>query len=211
MSLRNQTITATFLKTLNASLPQNITNTITTFVSKALRNALPSHNASTKELIVLADPMPLNLEFNSEDIDLVGFLFWTAVAFTIVTILGIFFYHIISTYVYKEKQSLFNIFNWIRHQYKEYKLSRQTLPTVRPKKAKESPFVAPLPPPPVLPSCPRLDGAEKGQNIMFRVSLPYRRIQQQQDTLSTDDEHRITITTVVEGNGRPPLHPPIPK
>ncbi len=95
-----------------------------------------------------------------------------------------------------------NPFNWIMNKYKQWKFA-EVLPTIRPKKAKESPFCGPLQTPPILPSCPRLDGAEKGQNIMFRFRGPTNsRIESEGDT-----ETRITIVAVVENNSKPPLPP----
>jgi hypothetical protein len=55
-----------------------------------------------------------------------------------------------------------------------------------------------MPLPQILPHCPNLDGAELGKNnIMLRVSVPYRRFQSS-DNLPAETEHRITITTTVE-------------
>jgi hypothetical protein len=86
---------------------------------------------------------------------------------------------------------------WIKNKYLQNNKT-EVLPLYRPKKAKESPFVTPMPMPQILPQCPNLEGAERGQNnIMFRVSVPYRRFQSS-DNLPAETEHRITITTTVE-------------
>lgn len=78
------------------------------------------------------------------------------------------------------------------------KENQQVLPRYHPIKAKDSPFMT-AEIPKLLPTCPRLDGAEKGQNILFKLSVPYRR-HPSLTSLATDDDHHITITTVVEGN-----------
>ena len=86
---------------------------------------------------------------------------------------------------------------WIKNKYTNYNKT-EVLPLYRSKKAKESPYITPLPMPQILPHCPNLEGAERGQNnIMFRVSVPYRRFQSS-DNLPAETEHRITITTTVE-------------
>jgi hypothetical protein len=74
----------------------------------------------------------------------------------------------------------------------------EVLPMYYPKKAKQSPFVSAMPMPQILPQCPRLEGAEKGQNnLQVRFSIPYRRFQSSEN-LPAEAEHRITITTTVE-------------
>lgn len=101
----------------------------------------------------------------------------------------------------KDKINIPNPLQWFKNKYSQYK-NEQVLPLYRPKKAKESPFVGPMPPV-VLPSCPILDGAEKGQNLKVRFSIPYRRFPSSEN-LVTSDEHRITITTVVESTPKDP-------
>jgi hypothetical protein len=89
-----------------------------------------------------------------------------------------------------------SIINWINSKYREYNKT-EVLPLYRPKKAKESPFVSSMPMPQILPQCPNLEGAERGQNLMFKLSVPYRRYQSSEN-LPAETEHRITITTTVE-------------
>jgi len=85
--------------------------------------------------------------------------------------------------------------NWIKTVYDDYTV-KQVLPLYKKKKAKESPFIGAQPTPLVLPSCPRLENAEKGQNLKFQFSIPYRRFQSTENL--TNEEHKITITTVVQ-------------
>ena len=103
----------------------------------------------------------------------------------------------------KDKMSLRTPINWLSTKYRELTY-KEVLPMHRPQKAKESPFVGPEPMPPALPTCPRLDGAERGQNIMFRLRGPLIRPLEE---VSTSTETRITIVTVFENNGKPPLAP----
>jgi hypothetical protein len=101
----------------------------------------------------------------------------------------------------KEKMSIYTPFNWLTLKYREL-TRKEVLPMTRPAKAKESPFVGPEPTPPALPTCPRLEGAERGQNIMFRVRSTPGFIRPQEEPQNTTTETRITIVTVV---GKPPL------
>jgi hypothetical protein len=98
-----------------------------------------------------------------------------------------------------------NPYTWVMNKYKQWRFA-EVLPTIRPKKAKESPFCGPLQTPPILPTCPRLDGAEKGQNIMFRFRGPTNSRIESEST-NSDTETRITIVAVVENNSKPPLAP----
>jgi hypothetical protein len=96
----------------------------------------------------------------------------------------------------KHKIHISSPINWIKNMYGG--MTREhVLPVYRPKKAKESPFVSSMPMPQILPKCPNLEGAEKGQNLMFKLSVPYRRFQSSEN-LPAETEHRITITTTVE-------------
>jgi hypothetical protein len=103
----------------------------------------------------------------------------------------------------KDKMSIRTPINWFTTKYHEL-THKEVLPITRPAKAKESPFVGPEPTPPALPSCPRLDGAERGQNVMLRVRSTPSFIRPQEET-NTTTETRITIVTVVGNNGKPPL------
>lgn len=85
---------------------------------------------------------------------------------------------------------------WVRNIYSNYKL-KSILPNYYHKKAKQSPYISAQPTPLTLPSCQRLDSVERGQNLQVRFSIPYRRYQSS-DNLNTNEEHRITITTVVQ-------------
>lgn len=101
----------------------------------------------------------------------------------------------------KDKMSIRTPINWLTTKYREL-TRKEVLPMTRPTKAKESPFVGPEPMPPTLPTCPRLEGAERGQNIMFRVRSTPGFIRPQEEPQNTTTETRITIVTVV---GKPPL------
>ena len=70
----------------------------------------------------------------------------------------------------KDKPLIPNPKQWFKNKYTMH-ISPQILPTHN-IKAKESPMVGPDPVSPALPTCPKLDGAEKGKNIMFRVRAP---------------------------------------
>lgn len=108
----------------------------------------------------------------------------------------------------KEKLHILSPFMWIKNKYNEWAKKGDILPVFRPKKAKESPFVGPIQTPPLLPSCPRLDGAEKGQNIMFRFRGP-NNAKIDSEATTGDNETRITIVTIVENGGKPPLVPKV--
>lgn len=85
--------------------------------------------------------------------------------------------------------------NKIKNMYKEY-TTMQFLPTYHRQKAKESPFISSQSTQ-QLPPHHRLNGAEKGQNMQFKVSIPYRRLHSSEN-LASNEEHRITITTVFQ-------------
>lgn len=64
-------------------------------------------------------------------------------------------------------------------------------------KAKQSPYIEPMPDSPILPRSLSLDSAEKGQNVLLRYSSPYRRIINTNNTdgfvPESGQETRITI------------------
>lgn len=76
--------------------------------------------------------------------------------------------------------------------------SAPELPFTMPKKekAKESPYIAPEIPK-ILPTCPTLDGVEKGQNLMVRFRMPYNS-KKTVEPFTVNLEHRITINTNME-------------
>ncbi len=90
--------------------------------------------------------------------------------------------------------NILNLINKMKNIYKEY-TTKQLLPTYH-KKAKESPFIGSQTTL-QLPSHHRLNGVEKGQNMQFKVSIPYRRLYSSEN-LASNEEHRITITTSVQ-------------
>lgn len=95
----------------------------------------------------------------------------------------------------KNKLQIPSLVCWAKNVYDDYTV-KQVLPLHKKKKAKESPFIGSQPTPLILPSCPGLENAEKGQNLKFQFSIPYRRFQSTENL--ANEEHRITITTVVQ-------------
>jgi len=89
-----------------------------------------------------------------------------------------------------------NLYIWINNLYKSY-TTKDILPVNYRKKLKESPFIGSQPTPLLHPGCNNLDQNIKGQNLQFQFSMPYRRFQSSEN-LNTNDEHRITITTVIQ-------------
>jgi hypothetical protein len=168
-----------------------------------LRSNAYHPNMTAEQLNILlgdpSSPVPINLTLK-EIYNIISFV----LAFILVS------YGIYSIVNYLNKKGINNNYlftlssiNWIKNKYNEY-TTKQVLPLYRPKKAKESPFVNSMPMPQILPQCPRLEGAEKGQNLMFKLSVPYRRFQSSEN-LPAETEHRITITTTVEqSNSLPP-------
>ncbi len=126
--------------------------------------------------------------------------------FVLVTIIGYKIVDQIGLLCQKEKMNINQPINWIANKYNEI-AKKDVLPITRPTKAKESPYIGPEPTSPTLPTCPRLDGAERGQNIMFRLRQPFIRPQEPDENTTT--ETRITIVTVVENNSTPRTHAPL--
>jgi hypothetical protein len=109
-------------------------------------------------------------------------------------IIGIAFATINFKTIINEKIDIPSLVNKIKNMYKEYAI-QQILPTYNKHKAKESPFIGSVPTL-QLPPCSRLDRSEKEQNMQFKVSIPYRRLNSSEN-LASNEEHRITITTFV--------------
>ncbi len=175
--------------------PSSVLNMTNNALIVYLRNSPQRHNMTAEEInIALGDPSPPSLQQlnNDQIIAMCGFI--------IICSLGCLLGYIFEKYgVYnklKHKIHIPSSINWIRNKYVEM-TKEHVLPVYRPKKAKESPFVSSMPMPQILPQCPNLEGAEKGQNLMFKLSVPYRRFQSSEN-LPAETEHRITITTTVE-------------
>lgn len=83
----------------------------------------------------------------------------------------------------KDKLYIPNPSKWLKNMYKLY-MAKQVLPTMYTKPSTDDSD----PVSPVLPKCPKLDGAEKGKNIMFRVRAPCP---------NTTSETKITISSLV--------------
>jgi len=96
----------------------------------------------------------------------------------------------------KEKIDIHSPINWIMNMYKGY-TKKEIIPITSPKKAKESPFIGPIPTPSVLPNCDKLDEVEKGQNIMFRFRGPISARFESTNALYEDDKTQFTIITII--------------
>lgn len=154
--------------------------------------------------MILGDPNPSEVRsFTSQEVyNILTFVaVFSAIGFAFFMIVTMFYEHKITQFQ-KQKMLIHTPINWIKNKYAEY-TRKEVLPVYRPKKAKESPFVGSMPMPQILPQCPRLEGAEKGQNLMFKLSVPYRRFPSSEN-LPADAEHRITITTTVEQTNQAP-------
>lgn len=80
---------------------------------------------------------------------------------------------------------------WLKNMYQFY-IANQILPTQH-RKEKESPALGPDPVSPILPKCPKLDGAEKGKKVTFhRLVMPLAR---RPNIEITTNETKITIST----------------
>jgi hypothetical protein len=88
-----------------------------------------------------------------------------------------------------------NLYVKIREYNRRRVNKQQLLPFTIPKKAKESPYIAPEVPK-ILPKCPSLDGAEKGQNLMVRFRMPY--VKKAEEPFIINFDHKITISTDLE-------------
>jgi hypothetical protein len=176
----------------------NMTNNALTVY---LRNSGLHHNMTTEEItIALGDPSPP--AFNNVTSDQIILI----CALIVCCSLGVLIAHILEKkgIIHNIKLKLLTLkpIIWLKSKYVEIN-KNEVLPMYRPKKAKESPFVTSMPMPQLLPQCPRLEGAEKGENLMFKLSVPYRRFHSSEN-LPEESEHRITITTTVEQTPKQP-------
>ena len=140
-----------------------------TTITTALTNLRTHRNVSSKQLTLFVSNQNLK-PFVSKDppnnLTIISII-------AIIAAIGIigFILFTISEKLYlkfkKEKIHIHSPINWIMNMYKGY-IKKEILPIISPKKAKESPFIGPIPTPAVLPNCAKLDEVEKGQNIMFR-------------------------------------------
>jgi hypothetical protein len=186
------------------SLPSssNITyvfNKSVTTVTSVLTNLRASHNATSKQLTLFIGNQNLKPFVTTNNptnnltivsiisvivaIGLIGFIL-----FTITEKMDLKFK--------KEKIDIHSPINWIMNMYKRY-TKKEIIPITSPKKAKESPFIGPIPTPSVLPNCDKLDEVEKGQNIMFRFRGPISARFESTNTLYEDDKTQFTIITIV--------------
>ena len=167
-------------------------NETVTMISSALRIS------PEKLTMVMGDPNPSSL--NSIESSNVYIILVLAGILAAISAIG----YLIFAAVYKNEMQ--KPIDWISTKYNNL-TGKDVLPVIRPKKAKESPFVGPIDTPPILPYCPRLDGSEKGQNIMFRFRGNQRARIESSEVLNDDNETRITIIAVLGNNGKPPLPP----
>lgn len=169
-------------------------------ITSVFRNSMYNHNMTAEEMNMAMGDLNSSsiLSISEEDILTIftTLSMFAAVIFVVWVIMGI-----ISSYSNKDKLNIAKPIKWISNKYSEM-TTKEILPTIRLKKAKQSPFVSSAPISPTLPSCFRLDGAEKGQNIMFRFRGPVNSRIESSDTTNTDNETRITIVAVVENNHR---------
>ena len=178
----------------NATIYKTLSNKTNTALVIYLNNTNYLNMSSDEINMALGDPTANYLpELSTKEIiNIASFI----IPIILLSIVGFQVVTYLHQKIQKDKISILTPINWIKNKYDLYN-KRELLPLVRSKKAKESPFISSLPTPPILPLCPRLEGAEKGQNnLQVRFSIPYRRFQ------STDnlpaEEHRITITTIVD-------------
>ena len=173
---------------------QMILNKTKAVITTILSNSIPNHNGTINEInIALTDPNPNPIQLDYITSINTYYVILVIIAFALIGYIG--FVIVISPY--KD--------NWIINKYKQF-IKTETLPTSRPKKAKESPFVGPAETPSILPFCPRLDGSEKGQNIMFRFRGSTNT---RFESSHIDNETRITIISVMENSTKPPLIPKV--
>lgn len=162
-------------------------------ITTLLRNSVSTHNSTINELnMAMGDPNPTSVD-----------AFTSMSTYDIMTVITVFAVLMFIGYIGFCVAAQMPCNNeWIQNKYNSF-VKKEILPVTRPKKAKESPFVGPINTPSVLPYCPRLDGSEKGQNIMFRFRGPTNTRFESTNTSHTDNETRITIVAVLENNGRP--------
>ncbi len=180
------------LNSFQASIVPMINNTI----HKLLRFSNIPRNITTEELNMAFGDLNTAPDFTPEQWRTI---FSSVCVFVLVATIG---YKMVEHYgllCQKDKMSISRPIYWIASKYNEM-ARKEVLPIYRPAKAKESPYIGPEPTSPTLPTCARLDGAERGQNIMFRLRQPLMRPIEPSDNTTT--ETRITIVTVVENNGR---------
>ena len=167
-----------------------------TTITTALTNLRTSHNVSSKQLTLFIGNQNLKpfVTNSSNNLTIVSII-------SVIVAIGIigFILFTISEKLYlkfkKEKIHIHSPINWIMNMYKGY-TKNEILPIISPKKAKESPFIGPIPTPAVLPNCAKLDEVEKGQNIMFRFRGPVSARFESKKALN-DDNTQITIVTIV--------------
>ena len=180
------------LNSLQASIAPMINNTI----HKLLRFSNTARNITAEELNMAFGDLNTAPDFTPEQW---RNIFSFICVFVLVATIGYKMVEHLGLLCQKEKMSISRPIYWIANKYNEI-AKKEVLPIYRPAKAKESPYIGPEPTSPTLPTCPRLDGAERGQNIMFRLRQPLMRPIEPSDNTTT--ETRITIVTVVENNSR---------
>jgi len=179
--------------TVQASPISKILNTTLNAIA-VINNSSYNSNMTTDELTIsLGDPS-VNYTPEISIIELKNYATYIIPCILIVILIVGIINHI-QIEIIKNKLHIPSLINWAKNMYGDY-TAKEILPRYR-KKAKESPFIGSQPTPLVLPACSRLDNVEKGHNLNFQFSIPYRRFQST-DNLLANEEHRITITTVVQ-------------
>jgi len=180
-----------------SSLP-NITYTFNksvTTVTTVLTNLRVPHNVTSKQLTLFMGNQNLKPFVPTNNITIVSIIS----IIVAIGIIGFIFFTItekLDLKFKKEKIDIHSPINWIMNMYKGY-TKKEIIPITSPKKAKESPFIGPIPTPSVLPNCDKLDEVEKGQNIMFRFRGPISARFESTNALYEDDKTQFTIITII--------------
>jgi hypothetical protein len=160
-------------------------------------NALTVFTNSSYHHNMTADELTLALGDPYSEINIIEYKNYASfiIPFLLVVVILVGIVNYVQINGIKDKLQIPSLMKWAKNMYEEYTV-KNVLPVYH-KKAKQSPFIGAQPCPLTLPACPRLDNTEKGQNLKFQFSIPYRRFQSSEN-LNTNEEHRITITTVVQ-------------
>ena len=183
---------------LSLSSSPNITylfNKSVTTVTNVLTNLRAPHNATSKQLTLFIGNQNLKPFVTTNNLTILSIIS----VMVAIGIIGFILFTItekMDLKFKKEKIDIHSPINWIMNMYKRY-TKKEIIPITSPKKAKESPFIGPIPTPSVLPNCDKLDEVEKGQNIMFRFRGPISARFESTNTLYNDDKTQFTIITIV--------------
>ena len=200
ISLLHSSLSLHSLLNSSPSLPSspNITYTLNksvTTVTSILTNLRAPHNATSKQLTLFIGNQNLKPFVTTNNLTIVAIIS----VIVAIGLIGFILFTItekMDLKFKKEKIDIHSPINWIMNMYKRY-TKKEIIPITSPKKAKESPFIGPIPTPSVLPNCDKLDEVEKGQNIMFRFRGPISARFESTNALYDDDTTQFTIITIV--------------